>query len=293
MRSIPPLNWLRAFEATARHLSFSLAAKSLNVTPSAVSQQVKSLEDYLQTTLFIRSSKQLRLTETGHQYLPMVSQAFLQLETATGNIFGQTDNVVRLTCGVAFSSLFIVPRLPKFRRLYPDIEIQFHNSVWWEHHQRQTRALEVRYGDGNWSESSILLAHDTLTPMVGKQYPQLAAKRTVFSQHPLFQVSGLRHTWYEWFKIAHLAANSIEDIKPIIHSDSIIPIYLMTLQNQGIALMSRFYTDYARKNGELIQPFAETLTTHEGFYLIQPTQLSYAENVFTEWLINECQELSL
>lgn len=286
MRSIPPLNWLRAFESTARHRSFSQAGKELNVTTSAISQRVKSLEDYLQITLLVRDSKPLQLTETGHQYLPMVSQAFLQLETATENIFGQTDNVVRLCCGVAFSSLFIVPRLPEFRQAYPEIEIQFHNNVWWEQRNNSKNRLEIRYGDGNWQESSLLLTDDAVAPMVGKNYPALNNNRNTLTQQPLFEVSGLRHNWHEWLKLANQPST---ETKPIVYSDSIIPIYLMAIQNQGIALLSLCYTDYARKTGELIQLFNTVLPTQESFYLLQPEKLSKAEQCFTDWLVAQCR----
>lgn len=286
MRNIPPLNWLRAFEATARLRSFSQAGQELNVTPSAISQHIKSLENYLDTTLLIRQP-QIQLTDAGKQYLPTVSQAFSQLAIATNDVFGQTEQTVQLCCSVAFSSLFIVPRLESFRRAHPDIEIQFHNNVWWENRDNSRSHLEIRYGYGNWQEPSILLTKDVLAPMVGKGYPTLVASAQTFKQHPLFQVSGLRHNWHEWFRLAGIQTDGVSIAKPIIYSDSVIPIYLMALQNQGIALLSHCYTDSALRNGNLIQPFETLLPTEESFYLIQPDKTNRAEHYFSEWLIEQ------
>lgn len=292
MRNIPPLNWLRAFEATARLRSFSQAGQELNVTPSAISQHIKSLENYLDTTLLLRQPK-IQLTDAGKQYLPTVSQAFSQLSIATNDVFGQTDQMVKLCCSVAFSSLFIVPRLYTFRSAYPDIEIQFHNNVWWENRDNSISHLEIRYGYGNWQEPSILLTKDVLTPMVGKDYPDLVANAQTFRKHPLFQVSGLRHNWHEWFRLAGIQSDYTNVTKPIIHSDSAIPIYLMALQNQGIALLSSCYTDAARRSGELIQPFETLLPTQESFYLLLPEKLNSAEQRFSDWLIAQCNLLSI
>lgn len=292
MKSIPPLNWLRAFEAVARHNSFSKAAQELSVTVPAVSQHIKSLENYLSVTLFVRHPR-LQLTDAGKQYLPTVTQSFSQLEIATNDLFGQSHNVVRLHCGVAFSTLVISPRLADFRRQHPDIEIQFHNSVWWERRHDSRRHLEIRYGEGNWQEPSILLTDDALAPMVGKDYPALTADYPTFERHDLFQVSGLRHNWHEWFKRANIhPAENKATAKPIIYSDSVLPIYLLTLQNQGIALLSRCYTDFARKQGELIQPFTTLLPTQESFYLIQPDKPNPAEQQFSQWLIEQCRDLT-
>ena len=87
-RRLPPLNWLRAFEAAARHTSFAEAAKELNVTPAAISQQVKQLEDTLGSALFTRRPRSLTLTDAGHGYLPIVRQAFDHLAAGTRDLFG-------------------------------------------------------------------------------------------------------------------------------------------------------------------------------------------------------------
>lgn len=297
MRSIPPLNWLRAFESVARHRSFSLAAKSLNVTPSAISQHIKSLEDYLDTPLFIRSPKALTLTDTGKQYLPMVAQAFSQLETATGDIFDRRDDTVRVSCGIAFSTLFIAPRLPDFYHRHPQVQIQFHNNVWWERQVGQRDMLEIRYGDGNWAAPARLLLNDAVTPMVGANFPLPNADYQALQQAPLFQVSGLRHSWHEWLKAADIRPEPAHSgttppvmnvIKPLIYSDSAVLIHSMAVQNQGIALLSCAYASHAKHSGALVQPFSTTLPTAESFYLIQPGKPNAAELLFSDWLVQQC-----
>ncbi|PID65563.1 MAG: hypothetical protein CR975_06615 [Gammaproteobacteria bacterium] len=300
MRKVPPLNWLRAFEATARHLSFSLAAKELNVTQSAISQHIKLLEHHVKTPLFIRSPKKLTLTETGKQYLPLVSHAFLQLESATDEIFGEDKTVVRLHCNVAFSTLFIAPRLASFQADYPHIEIQLQHSVWWQHrleHHLETplqRALEIRYGDGNWSMPSVSLGENVIFPVMGKNYSadnsDLALTMTALAQHRLFQLSGVRHNWRLWLLRAGVALDNEVPLNTLVQSDCSTVLHSLAVRNQGLSLLSSVLADYGLANGELYRPFDYQLPIKEGFYLIKPSKYdSPNEQLFAEWLLDSCR----
>lgn len=299
MRKIPPLNWLRAFEAAARHLSFSLAAKELNVTQSAISQHIKLLEHYVKTPLFIRNPKQLMLTETGKQYLPLVSQAFLQLESATGDIFGGDEAVVRLHCDVSFSTLFIAPRLASFQAEYPHIEVQLQHSVWWQRRLENLaetavqNALEIRYGDGNWGGSTVSLGESTVFPVAGKGYeqtqPELILTASSLAQHRLFQLSGVRHNWRLWLLRAGFVFDDDLPLNTIVQSDSSTVLYSLTTQKQGISLLSAALASHGLVSGELYRPFDYILPIQENFYLIKPSKYnSPNEQLFAEWLLDNC-----
>lgn len=305
MRKIPPLNWLRAFEATARHLSFSLAAKELNVTQSAISQHVKLLENHVKTPLFVRNPRKLMLTETGKRYLPLVSHAFSQLEFATDEIFGGDQDVVRLHCDVSFSTLFIAPRLANFQAEFPHIKVQLQHSVWWQRRLETPldmpsdtpshSGLEVRYGDGNWGEPTVNLGKNTVFPVMGANYlsadqPTLALTAACLGQHRLLQLSGVRHNWRLWLLRAGLTIHDDLPLDTVVQSDSSTVLYALTMQNQGISLLSSVLTSEGLASGTLYRPFDYVLPTQEGFYLIKPSKYhSPNEQRFAEWLIDSCQ----
>ncbi|VAW00350.1 Glycine cleavage system transcriptional activator GcvA, partial [hydrothermal vent metagenome] len=124
MKKIPPLNALRVFEAAARHLSFTKAAEELHVTPGAVSQQIKALEDFLQTPVFRREKRSLLLTDEAQASLPVLREGFDKLAEA-GKILSAKSDTGRLTVSVApsFASKWLVPRLDRFQSDHPEIDV--------------------------------------------------------------------------------------------------------------------------------------------------------------------------
>ena len=124
-RSLPPLRALRAFESAARHLSFARAAAELGVTPGAVSHQIKTLEDWLGAPLFHRLTRALRLTEAGEAALPFLTEGFDRLADGTARMKARTDeNLLTVSVSPGFGSLWLVPRLDRFRRQHPEIELR-------------------------------------------------------------------------------------------------------------------------------------------------------------------------
>ena len=123
-RKIPPLNPLRAFEVSARHMSFTKAAEELFVTSSANSHQVKSLEENLGIALFVRDSKTLTLTPAGKAYLPGVQEAFRQLEVATYQLHREkSTSLLKINLPPTFAVKWLIPRLADFNRLHPQVRV--------------------------------------------------------------------------------------------------------------------------------------------------------------------------
>src|SRR5271165_5157442 len=124
-----PLGALRVFEAVARHLSFSEAAESLHVTPAAVSQQIKTLEAYIQVPLFRRSGRRVEITEEGLELLPAVRAGLDSLESAMQQIKQhRRGGPLHITLLASFLQMWLLPRIRAFRRSSPDIELRFHTS---------------------------------------------------------------------------------------------------------------------------------------------------------------------
>ena len=131
LQNLPPLNWLRAFEASARHLSFTGAARELHVTQAAVSQKVKALEQQLGRQLFNRLPRRLELTATGEAYLPAVRDAFMTISEGTEDVFGsRIRDRLTVRAGVTFTERWLGRHLPAFQIAHPDIPIRVLTSVW-------------------------------------------------------------------------------------------------------------------------------------------------------------------
>ncbi len=129
----PPLNYIRSFEASARHLSFTKAAEELGLTQAAVSGHVRGLENFIGRPLFYRAPRSLSLTEVASSYLPALRQALGQIDIATGQI--QTDRhrqEVILSCPVSLATNWLTIRLRLFRALCPEIEVLVHATIWSE-----------------------------------------------------------------------------------------------------------------------------------------------------------------
>jgi LysR family glycine cleavage system transcriptional activator len=146
---LPPLLWIRSFEASARHLGFAAAGKELNLTPAAVGQHVRGLEGHLGFALFDRLPRGLALTPMGAAYLPSVRKALDELATATAGLFG-TAARRRLTvrCIFSFASLCLAPRLPEFLRAHPGLGLRLLTSVWSAATEDGDLDVDIRYGDG-------------------------------------------------------------------------------------------------------------------------------------------------
>ena len=158
MRHLPSLNSLRAFEAAARHMSFTRAANELNVTSAAISQQIRSLEDWLGTPLFRRLTRAVRLTEAAQGVLPQISEAFDQLADVSAKLKADTDSTTLVVSAVpTFAAKWLVPRLSHFNDLYPDINVRidtraetYSGGATLEDFDRDDIHVAICLGDGNY-----------------------------------------------------------------------------------------------------------------------------------------------
>ena len=150
-RTLPPLNGLRAFEAAARHMSFTDAAEELSVTQAAISHQVRGLEQRLGLKLFVRRNRSLLLSEAGQAYLPSVRAAFDQLNEATEKLL-QKDRGGHLTVTTtaSFATKWLVPRLGGFQRSNPEIDVRVSTGTGLIDFSREDVDIGIRYGRGQW-----------------------------------------------------------------------------------------------------------------------------------------------
>ncbi|MEM9839425.1 MAG: LysR family transcriptional regulator, partial [Pseudomonadota bacterium] len=208
MRKLPPLNALRAFEAAARHLSFSRAADELAVTPGAISQQMRILEDWLGTPLFKRDPRGISLTEAGLAALPHMREGFDRLLTGT-RLMKSGTGPARVTVSVApsFASKWLVPRLDVFQEQEPDIDIYVHADMDVVDFATADVDVAIRFGQGGYEGLvSERLMSESIVPVCA---PSLAAKGEALNEpcdllnHTLIHDDGDGvPTWPMWLRAA-------------------------------------------------------------------------------------------
>ncbi len=202
--SIPPLLGVHAFEASARHLSFAAAAGELHLSPSAISQRVRTLERHLGVRLFVRRPRSLRLTDAGEAYLPAVRDTLEDLAAATSGIFGKTDRttlVVRVQASYAVT--WLAPRLPSFCREHPHVDVRLLTAIWADTLTPADTDVEIRQGNGSWPGFRASELHDDLAVAVyGAGYRERhgePADVAELADRPRVQVLGFDDLWRTFF----------------------------------------------------------------------------------------------
>jgi LysR family glycine cleavage system transcriptional activator len=285
-RRLPPLNSLRAFESAARLLSFTKAADELSVTQSAVSHQVKGLEDWAGLPLFRRDGRAVALTEAAQKFLPAVTQALDQLALAGRKLQAVDPGQGWLTVAVmpSFAGKWLVPRLAAFRAKHPNID------VWVASFERQTGGLDadvdmaIRYGREDWPGlTRIKILGEELFPVCA---PALAAQLkdpTDLARVTLLH-DELREDWTMWLRTA--GVTTVDATRGPGFDDSGLLIQA-AIEGLGVALGRSVLVKGDLDAGRLVRPFATALPSESAYYLVYPPELENAPKIkaFREWLL--------
>ena len=284
-----PLNALRAFEASARHLSFTRAAVELFVTPAAVSHQVKSLEAQLNVTLFKRLPRGLMLTSEGETLLPVLRESFDRIaETLERFEGGHYRDVLTVGAVGTFAVGWLLPRLADFQEKHPFIDLRLST-----HNNRVDVAAEgldyaIRFGAGAWHGIEALRLMEA--PLSVLCVPELA--RQLSEPEDLLKQTLLRSyrtdEWPEWFLACGLPPNTAPTRNIVF--DSSLAMMEAALQGAGIALAPPLMFSRQLAAGAIEQPFAIGITT--GSYWLTRLQSrpeTAAMSAFKEWLLQACE----
>ncbi|MDR6918165.1 LysR family transcriptional regulator of beta-lactamase [Pseudomonas sp. 3296] len=284
-----PLNALRAFEASARHLSFTRAAVELFVTPAAVSHQVKSLEAQLNVTLFKRLPRGLMLTSEGETLLPVLRESFDRIaETLERFEGGHYRDVLTVGAVGTFAVGWLLPRLADFQEKHPFIDLRLST-----HNNRVDVAAEgldyaIRFGAGAWHGIEALRLMEA--PLSVLCVPELA--RQLSEPEDLLKQTLLRSyrtdEWPEWFLACGLPPNTAPTRNIVF--DSSLAMMEAALQGAGIALAPPLMFSRQLAAGAIEQPFAIGITT--GSYWLTRLQSrpeTAAMTAFKEWLLQACE----
>ncbi|QIA03202.1 transcriptional regulator GcvA [Pseudomonas fluorescens] len=287
---LPSLNGLRAFECAARHMSFTRAAEELNVTQTAISHQIRRLEDELGVRLFMRLKDGLALTEEGNAYLPGIRSAFLELRYSTEKLLESSNNsVLTISTLVSVASKWLLPRLPSFREAHPDIDVRISASTEWVDFRKGGIDAAIRYGDGNWAGlRADWLMSDEIFPVCSPRL--LTGDKPLntpvdLAHHPLLQVSGVTaNDWNDWL---HAAGQPPLTAKgPRLTFDLAMMAVQAAIDGQGVCIGRSTYVDDDLRAGRLVAPFDLRLKSASGFYLVTPHDQAESKKIvaFRGWL---------
>lgn len=266
---LPPLIWLRAFEAVARHLSFTDAANELNLTQAAVSKHVKSLELHLRQQLFIRRTRSLQLTKLGEAYVPKVKDAFERLSVGTREVFGgRRSQELTLRCAVSFAVNWLAPRLIEYLDSYPGKEVRIISSVWNNAFDADLFDLDIQYGTGNWDGMRChQLSWESITPLCSPESARQLKTPDDLQSHRLLHVLGYQEGWGTWLRAA--GAKSVNPGQGL-QFDTSLMAFEVAAQGGGVALGRTSLAASDRQVGRLIAPFELEVPIKEAFYLLEP-----------------------
>ncbi len=290
-RQLPPLNALPAFDAAARHLSFTLAAEELHVTQAAISQQIKQLEQQLGVDLFERIHRGLRLTAEGRSYQQTISPMLNELRQATARLRNSEESgVLTLSVLPSFATKWLVSRLWRFQEAYPDIDVRIDASAGLANFRDDDIDLAIRHGPGNWpGVEAVFFMDEDLFPVCSPsllESSQNLGKPEDLLQHKLLWDTEYPSSWHDWF-----SASGIDDIKlrQGVGFNNAALMIQAAIEGHGIAMARRLLAEDDLRAGRLCQLFELRLPSHYDYYIVYPPRAAEQPKVaaFRDWMLAE------
>ncbi|HXV25291.1 MAG TPA: transcriptional regulator GcvA [Alphaproteobacteria bacterium] len=288
-RHLPPLNALRAFEAAARHNSFTGAASELRVSHAAISRHVRGLEAKLGVTLFLRAKRGVQLTQSGTTYLASVRQAFDLIGDATDRLAKTKYDQLRISVEPAFAARWLVSRLGRWRETYPECQTVLDVSPRLVNLERDESDLAIRYGRGDWPDLHLdLIVRLRLFP-VGARSLLHGKRRSDHSAVELARFTLLHdddgELWRRWFEAAGVV--EVDTSRGPRLSETSLALDA-AIAGQGIALADQFLVSQELASRRLIRLSDIELTDH-AYYLVALQRSLRRKPIvaFRDWLLAE------
>ncbi len=294
MKNLPPLNSLRVFEAVARNLSFSKAAEELNVTPGAVSQQIKALEDFLENTIIRRQKRGLLLTDEAQASLPLLREAFEKLAEASDVLAKRAESGrLRISVAPSLAAKWLVPRLDKFAEANPDIEVWLSADMGIVDFAVDDVDLAIRYGAGYYPGLHVdRLMSETIIPVCspGLLVGDNPLKKPVDLKHHTLLHDGSPDKdencpdWTMWLKAARVC-DDVDGNRGATFNQSSLVIEA-AVAGKGVALAKAALALADLEAARLVIPFDMTTPTEFAYYIVHPKSKidNKAVVAFTAWL---------
>jgi LysR family transcriptional regulator, glycine cleavage system transcriptional activator len=297
--NLPPLDLIRGFEAAARNLSFTKAADELLITQSAVSRQIRALEEHLGVSLFERRPRTLALTEHGRTLQRAAAELLERLQQVTDGLKTERSAPqLAVTTTNGFASLWLIPRLRSFTTRYPSIDVRISATYDMLNLERSLVDVAVRYcRDDKAPPGAVRLFGEDLLPVCSPALLQTPGR-------PLRGVEDLRHhtllymdeigavgTWLEWG--TWLAAHGHPDLKPAaaLHFGTYEQVIGAAVAGQGVGMGIGRLVGHLLQSGQLVAPLGEATAGRHGYYIVRSAATGARPQVqaFVDWLIEEAK----
>ena len=287
---IPSMGALLAFEAAARHESFTHAARELFLTESAISRQINTLESNLGVRLFVRVKQRVVLTRAGKVYGAQVRRALESLDRDTLSIIahGSGGGYLELAVLPTFASQWLIPRLGDFNARYPDVRVNM--GVRTETFSFTDTHFEaaIHYGKPTWPGTSAdFLFREEVIPVCAASLLKRPIKSPAdLLDYPLLHSTTRPDGWATWFANLGVEDNrTMQGVRYELHT----MLLSAAAAGLGIALVPRFFVDTEAEPSRLIVPFDAPVVAEAAYYLVYPTELSHGKPLasFREWLLLE------
>lgn len=260
---LPPLEWLRVFDAAARLGNFTAAAEELALTQAAVSQRMRNLEAHLGVTLFTRLPRGVDLTTEGEAYAPHVRSALAALQRSTADLFSASRRTLSLAATASTTELWIAPRLPKLLDRLPDLQISLATVQRAVDYAAANADFEVRFGDGSWSNRQARKLYDeVLAPVAAPAL--LDARDDDWRRLPQIATSGPRDGWLDWAAAAEVAPPR----SPSLRFDTFVQALAAARVGAGVLLGSLALIEQEIEVGSLIRLPEPSVRMESGYWLI-------------------------
>lgn len=301
MRRLPPLTALKAFEAVGRLGNVKEAADELNVTPAAVSHQIRALEEHLEVELFSRTTRNLLLTRSGAEFLAAVSAAFDLLKEGADRLSSETGRQRLVVNSLpSFASNFLVPRLLQFHQAHPELDMEINTTVrFGDPFELKNIGADVAIRAGLHEGAWPGMVAERLVPE--EMFPVCApsllsgatplAAPTDLAHHTLLIVSRTPEGWPDWLEAAKAKGWDVEGVDPHhgLRFDTIQLAMTAAIEGMGVVIGRRPLVDAYLDSGLLVSPFDLSVTSKLAYWLVYPPRMAQTERLraFRDWLRSE------
>lgn len=293
-RLLPPMGALASFAAAARHDSFSRAGEEIGLTQSAVSRQIAVLEDWLQTSLFDRSGRRVKLSAAGETYVKSIGPALERIRAATASaLSSHADLELNIATLPSFGMRWLAPRLPALNSQHPDIIVNFAAKSYPFAFSEGAFHAAIHFGLPTWSDAThdLLFHEETVLVCASARLAQHPIRNAAdVLSWPLLVQSSRRDAWSHW-----LTAAGVDQPAPAPSGS--FEHFLMLAQaaaaGAGLALIPRFLIEPELADGTLVIPLQITLRTEEAYYLVLPNDRPVPTRLaqFRSWIIAEASRM--
>lgn len=290
MARLPHVTWLRSFEAAARHSSFSAAAAELGMTPAAVSQQIRLLEQHLGADLFVRLPRGVTLTDTGKAYAQPIRQSFTDMQSATIGLFDRTKTrTVRVRASISFAGLVIAPRIGEFHARHPDISVELTSFVWADRFDDDPSDIDIRYGSGDWDDGSILhLGAEYAIPVCHPNYAASLPQPLTIQTLAANKVVTIMGSESDWPQLSEQYGLNLAMVENWFKVDSSFIALQSVIASAGCVMVLKRFANHYLDQGILIAPFDYRLPIASSHFLVRREKSFPREEVqiFSDWVLN-------